>query len=169
VCWSTAPKSMVLTLKIEMSRITVIPPNLPTYSRKTHLKVIIFHRFLMKESQQLSFFVSKSNPIPTLLFISLFRMEFSLLDIRKSQLFQAKIFIENKNQDRPKLSRAKNLQLIDWCPLVYFFVNVPPYSFFIHFEVSRVSQSQSHCIIYLFLSLFFVVKTISLIILASYL
>jgi hypothetical protein len=58
----------------------------------------------MKDLQQLSFFVSKRKQIPTLLFISLFWMEYHLLDISKPQLFQAKIFIE-----RAKTKTGQNL------------------------------------------------------------
>jgi len=73
--------SMELTSKIEMSHITMIPPDFPIDSRKAHLTVTIFHRFLMKELQQLSFFVSNRKQISTLLSNNLFRMEHRLLDI----------------------------------------------------------------------------------------
>jgi hypothetical protein len=97
--------STELTLKIELSHIAIIPPDFPIDFRKAHLTIAIFHRFLMKESQQLFFFVSKRKQMPTLLFISLFRMEFRLCDIPKPQLFQAKIFIKRtKNHGRLDLA-----------------------------------------------------------------
>jgi hypothetical protein len=98
------PNSMELTSKIEMSHITMIPPYLPIDSRKAHLTVTLFHKFLMKESQQLSFFVSNRKQISTLLLNNLFWMEYRLLDIRNQQLFKAKIFI-----DRAKTKPDQNL------------------------------------------------------------
>jgi len=106
------PNSMELTSKIELSHITMIPPDLPTDSRKAHLTVTTFHRFLMKESQQLSFFVSNKKQMPTLLLSNLFRMEIRLFNIPNPQLFQAKIFIDIARPRLIKLSRVRNLQLI---------------------------------------------------------
>jgi hypothetical protein len=40
---------------------------------------------------------------------------------------------------------VRNLQLIGWCPLVYFSVNVPPNSRFIPYKILVDSQSQSRC------------------------
>jgi hypothetical protein len=107
------PNSIELTSKIELSHIAIIPPDFPTDSKKVHLTVAIFHRFLMKESQQLFFLVSKRKQIPTLLFISLFRMEFHLCAIPKPQLFQAKIFIKRTKPRQTILSGVENLQLIN--------------------------------------------------------
>jgi hypothetical protein len=104
---------MELTSKIELSHITMIPPDLPTDSRKAHLTVTTFHRFLMKELQQLSFFVSNRKQMPTLPLSNLFRMEYRLFNIPNPQLFQAKIFIDIARPSLIKLSRVRNLQLID--------------------------------------------------------
>jgi hypothetical protein len=82
---------MELTSKIELSHITMIPPDLPTNSRKAHLTVTTFHKFLMKESQQLSFFVSNRKQISTLPLSNLFRMEYRFFNIPNPQLFQAKM------------------------------------------------------------------------------
>jgi hypothetical protein len=82
----------------------MIPPYLPIDSRKAHLTVTLFHKFLMKESQQLSFFVSNRKQISTLLLNNLFWMEYRLLDIPNQQLFKAQIFI-----DRAKTKTNQNL------------------------------------------------------------
>lgn len=67
------------------------------------------------------------------------------------------------------LSKTDHLQSVDRCPFIHFSVNIAPNSIFIRCEIPRIPQTQSNCILYHFLKLLFFIKTVSLIIIASYL